>query len=290
MSGGTESAYSTEKFVPLGAHAYIQRGTPLPSSTVSETGPTVVLMCGWMSAKLPHLHKYTAVYRELYPHVTIVLVRSHISAWYIPYQARQARLQPVSEALKALGCLDGAQKPRILTHTFSNGGSLQLVALASLLSQTRVTPRIHGALIVDSSPGGDTLEKLQLATTSPIKNFFLKLLANGLIRVMYCIMWTVGHIIRRANPIRTMTAALSSPRVLPWLDERSPRLYIYSKADKMVPWTDVEAHVDDAAHKGVNARKLHFDDSPHVAHARAHPEEYWAAVKKVWADACLASE
>ncbi|KAJ6553576.1 hypothetical protein DFH09DRAFT_1366190 [Mycena vulgaris] len=283
MASTSES--SAGSFLPLGRHAFIQRAASSPS-TPDDT-PTVIVIFGWMSAKLSHLHKYSAMYRKIYPHATLILVRSELSYIWATTSMLKARFRPVVEALEALGCLENRQ--RILTHTFSNGGSLHVLALARMLSSVPVdtqTLRPPSALIIDSSPGGDSLDRIQLALTSSIRNILLKLIANGFVRLVYCFLWIVGHLLRRPSPVQVIMAGLRRPRVLPWIDERSPRLYIYSKADEMVPWADVEENAAAAASEGLDVRRLRFDNSAHVAHARIHPEEYWAAVRNIWADAC----
>ncbi|KAF8206846.1 hypothetical protein K438DRAFT_449121 [Mycena galopus ATCC 62051] len=101
-------------------------------------------------------------------------------------------------------------------------------------------------------------------------------------------MWIFGQILNKPSPVLVMMAALRNPRVLPWIDERTPRLYLYSKVDEIVPMADVEVHAARSASEGLDVRKLCFDTSAHVAHARVYPEEYWGSVKRVWADACQA--
>ncbi|KAJ7082857.1 hypothetical protein B0H15DRAFT_851747 [Mycena belliarum] len=271
---------------PLGPHAYIHRGAT--STSKHSTDPTVVIIFGWMSAKLPHLLKYWVTYREIYPDATLILVRSHISFLWLSSRAFEARFRPVVDVLEALGCLENRQ--RILTHTFSNGGSFHLLHFARILSVKSVhTQSAPCALIIDSSPGGDSLIKLQKALTSPIRNRALRLLAAVCVMLGYCVIRIVlRQILRRPSPIQVMMAGMSRVRVLPWLSARSPRLYVYSKGDEMVPWTDVEESATRAAGAGVDVRMLRFEGSAHVAHARDHPGEYWEAVKKTWADACRA--
>ncbi|KAJ7503545.1 hypothetical protein B0H11DRAFT_586645 [Mycena galericulata] len=276
------SKFSSADLTPLGKYAFIQRPTSV--SSTSLTDPTVVLIFGWMSARLLHLLKYTSMYRQIYPDATIIVVRSNIS---ILWTSHATRFKPVVEVLEALGCLQNRQ--RILTHSFSNGGAFHLIALQGILSSKNTntqTPRTASAMIIDSAPGGDSLAKLQLALTSPIKNAFLRLLASFFIRVVYSILWTRGQILRRPSPLQTMMVSLRRPRVLPWIDERTPRLYIYSKVDEMVPFTDVEAHAARSESEGLDVRRVCFDKSPHVAHARLYPEEFWTAVRKVWTDGC----
>ncbi|KAJ6577554.1 hypothetical protein B0H19DRAFT_1120351 [Mycena capillaripes] len=277
---------STASFTSLGRHAYIQRSSAA-NTTGSSSDPTVIIILGWMSAKLSHLHKYTAMYREIYPGATIILIRSPLSFWWTFNLKRY--FAPVIEALEALQCLDNRQ--RILTHTFSNGGTFHLVALAGMVSSK--TPnieasRLPSALIIDSSPGGVGLDKMVQAVASPIRNPFVQVLASVALALLFCFMWLIGNLVGRPNPVRTMMNALRNPRVLPWIDERSPRLYLYSKADVMVPWAEVEAHAKRSASDGLDVRRWCFDKSGHVAHARVYPQQYWAAVKNLWADACQA--
>ncbi|KAF8207014.1 hypothetical protein K438DRAFT_1815535 [Mycena galopus ATCC 62051] len=274
-------ASSIGGFTSLGPHAYIQRA----ASISSPSDPTVILIFGWMAAELSHLHKYTAKYREIYPNTTIILVRSPLSFFWTSARQLKARYVPVIAALEALECLHDRQ--RILTHSFSNGGAFHIVALANMLSQkTNQTFRSPSALIIDSAPGGHTLDKAMRAVTSPIKNTLARLLASGVFVLYYFFRWTFGHLLNKPNPVLAVMAALKNPRVLPWIDQRSPRLYIYSKVDEMVPSTDVEAHAAQSASEGLDVRKLRFEKSAHVSHARVYPEEYWATVKNLWADAC----
>ncbi|KAJ7666281.1 hypothetical protein B0H17DRAFT_1090070 [Mycena rosella] len=277
---------STGSFVPLGNYAYIQRATTVASET--STDPTVIVIFGWMSAKLGHLHKYTEVYQEMYPQATLILVRSELSFFLTSTSALETHFKPVIEALEALGCLEDGQ--RILTHTFSNGGSFHLLAFARMLASKAVdmqTPRPPSAMVIDSSPGGADLASAQRALTVSVRNSLLRLLAKGFVRLAYCFLWAIGQISRRPNPVHAMAAGLRRPCVLPWIDGRSPRLYVYSKADDMVPWADIEENIARSTSDGLDVRRLRFEDSAHVAHARVHPEEYWAAVRTLWADACL---
>ncbi|KAJ7732139.1 hypothetical protein B0H16DRAFT_1893125 [Mycena metata] len=276
-----------EPFTPLGRHAYIQVPTAdsVPSSL---TDPTVVIIFGWMSAKLSHLHKYTAIYREIWPGATIILVRSHLSVFWSPPSVLKARFKPVIEVLTALGCLEKRQ--RILTHTFSNGGAFHLKEFAKMFPSTAAAdgPRPSSAFIIDSAPGGDTLAKLMLAVVSPIKNVWIGRLVQCAVVIIYGLWWIVGHLLRQPNPIQAMMNALQNPRVVPWIDGCTPRLYVYSKADVMVPWADIEEHAAQSASQGLPVQRLCFEKSPHVAHARVYPEAYWTAVKNTWDAACNA--
>ncbi|KAK7032750.1 hypothetical protein R3P38DRAFT_2918692 [Favolaschia claudopus] len=268
----------------LGQQAFIQRAAS--SSPSDSTDPKVIVIFGWMSAKLSHLHKYTVQYRELYPFSTIVLVRSTLSLFWTSAGGTEARFRPVIAALEALECFDDHQ--RILTHSFSNGGGLHVATLAKMISAR--TPRTlrsgPSALVIDSAPGGASLQKTMTAVTAPIRNKFLKRLAKGGFVLWWFFMMLLGRLLNRPQPLVAMMKALRNPRLLPWIDERSPRLYIYSNADQMVPAADVEEHAAQSASEGLDVRQLRFDKSAHVEHARVYPGEYWAAIQKLWTDAC----
>lgn len=79
---------------------------------------------------------------------------------------------------------------------------------------------------------------------------------------------------------------LLRPRLLPWMSTQTPRLYIYSKKDELVPWQEVEKHIETAKTSGFNVRSEVYEDSAHVAHMRLDPKRYWASVQDLWQIAC----
>lgn len=58
--------------------------------------------------------------------------------------------------------------------------------------------------------------------------------------------------------------------------------YIYSKADKMVEWTDIREHAEEARNRGWTVEEEVFEDSAHCAHFSADGERYTEAVKRIW--------
>ncbi|KAJ3755010.1 hypothetical protein EV360DRAFT_50547, partial [Lentinula raphanica] len=73
--------------------------------------------------------------------------------------------------------------------------------------------------------------------------------------------------------------------VLPWMDEKTPRMYVCSKKDEIIPIDQTEEHVNEARRRGLNARIEVYENTPHVAHAKSYPERYWGAVRALWASA-----
>ena len=91
-------------------------------------------------------------------------------------------------------------------------------------------------------------------------------------------MWIAHHIFRRENFISKLRKQLRNPVFYPL---SAPRVYIYSKADKMVGWKDVEHNAQLAKDAGFVVRTERFESSGHVDHFRQNPERYWAAVQGV---------
>lgn len=68
----------------------------------------------------------------------------------------------------------------------------------------------------------------------------------------------------------------------------APRCYLYSEADEIVGWEDVEKHATQAEQKGWSVRREKFHRSPHVSHLKEDEERYWSTVKAVWEAGCQA--
>ena len=146
------------------------------------------------------------------------------------------------------------------------------------------------ALILDSCPGQGRKDSAKKAFGANIKLPILKAILGILADVLY---WycTLRGTVLAGVPLRftRMRNFLNSESALPWLTRSTPRLYAYSNTDPMVPWQEVEAHAAEAEALGFNVQLLKFANSPHVAHARGHPETYWGAVAGLWKKASTLS-
>ncbi|CAK5269245.1 unnamed protein product [Mycena citricolor] len=161
-----------------------------------------------------------------------------------------------------------------------------MLALKRLLEEQNHQPghALCSAWIIDSAPGGDSLYRSRLAFLSPIKGAAARFLAKWAFTLLYCLLHLVhGLLLRRPSPIHVMQESLARADVLPWMSRRTPRLYLYSTVDEMVPARDVEAHAAASAAGGLNVRMRRFERSAHAAHARVYPAEYWEAVQTCWA-------
>lgn len=285
-------------FNDLGHGIYLKRLSPTNSIPVQgvETHPTVILLFGWMGAKLSHLLKVTVGYEKIYPFATQILVRSEVMSFAKPQSMQSAHLRPITETLKALGCITSLKgndtapevattKHRILLHVFSNGGCYQVQTLSKQLSQYSGTNVNASAIIFDSCPGGDNLST-SLRTFGRIN--FLPLRVIVIISVFAFYFYVNIRRVAFGIPplLETIKAHIIQPDLLPWSQKNTPRLYIYSTTDNVVPWQEVESHVKDAERVCTDVRKERFEGSMHASHMMHDPDRYWRAVQDLWNAAC----
>ena len=66
-------------------------------------------------------------------------------------------------------------------------------------------------------------------------------------------------------------------------------MYVYSVADELIHWRDVEMHAAEAETKGYRVRLVKYVDSGHAAHLLSDEDRYWSAVMGVWDSEYLSS-
>lgn len=175
----------------------------------------------------------------------------------------------------------------ILLHLFSNGGAKIATHLALLYRQRTQTPLPIDALILDSCPGSATTisagVRASMSAYPPVFAGVLSKLTRFLVTGlawMTMILWflavkirLMGH--RGKGPVTVLRRLLNDPTIVPL---HCVRTYVYSVADKLVDWRDVEAHAEEAERSGWKVMRIRFEDSPHVAHMMVDPARYWKAV------------
>ncbi|KAK0203742.1 hypothetical protein DFS33DRAFT_827786 [Desarmillaria ectypa] len=295
------SSQEESKFIKLGTDVYLRKSNE--EGAHDKRSPNIILVCGWMGAQLRHIHKYTKVYEQLFPGASQILIRNRPSFFWSTENSRRKVIAPAVEALEALGMTSpqspslvmnpsSAEPPRILVHSFSNGGAYSLITLGKIMASRGSFSSLESfrppcAIVLDSSPGGSGLSNAIHAFTTLIKNPIMRTAAKVLVCLLYVYGFFVGPFIGRRTALQKVRDGLYNPRVLPWVDERTPRLYVYSKADDMVPWDQIQQHAERTESLGWDVRTEVFEDSPHVAHAKTHPKRYWDAVKSLWNDALI---
>ncbi|PIL34038.1 hypothetical protein GSI_03747 [Ganoderma sinense ZZ0214-1] len=261
------------------------------SAEPKDDEPTLVLIFGWNMAPMPALRKYGDAYRQLYPRTAQVIIQPDALRFWKFQGARERTLLPVVRMLEDIGLLSGAthqNPPRILIHVMSNGGLLCLSDIANMLRRRKIQspPGTKCALIFDSAPAPTTLTYAIRASMASLTGGLLQTLLGGtLIYVLYFFTYLARALARRPTLVTREMVAVNDPAFLPWTSLATPRIYLYSTADVVVPFQSVEGHAADARRVGFPVRTVNFETSAHVSHARDYPEKYWGAVRELWSEA-----
>ncbi|KAI0331202.1 hypothetical protein GY45DRAFT_654635 [Cubamyces sp. BRFM 1775] len=243
-----------------------------------------------VGAKGPTLRKYSDSYRKLYPSSAQVVVNSDPLRFWKLASVRERALQPIVKDVESQISKSpdtASHPPRILLHVMSNGGVCSLVDLASAIRKhgLRAPDGTKCAIVFDSAPAPVTFAIMNRAFTAGIRNALMKYITMAFISSTYVITTFLGILFRIPQPMQREMAALNDPRLLPWTSTRTPRMYLYSSGDVIVPAPGVEEHAAKARMVGFPVRMVHFGRSAHVAHARDDPEKYWGSIKTFWEEA-----
>ncbi|KAL8685405.1 MAG: hypothetical protein Q9224_005831, partial [Gallowayella concinna] len=260
----------------------------IPDQTTSKTspkptslGPKLIILCSWMSARPNHILKYVQSYRHRYPASRIIIVRSTpADLIYRRASTQQQRLAPAISAVLS-SCTDNFHKPQILLHIFSNGGSQQARNLFFAHRAVTTSPFPPHVTIFDSCPGRATFKRTVLALSSALPLFPpARLLFLILIYLVVSVYWIIFVPLRLPDPIKRLRQTLNSRTIM---QAEMRRCYIYSKADSMVGWRDVEDHAHAAIDHGFVVQCEKYEASEHCAHVRADGgTRYWTIVHALW--------
>ncbi|KAI9068373.1 DUF829-domain-containing protein [Trametes sanguinea] len=261
---------------------------PQPEMMATDNSPTLILIFGWLGAKKPTLQKYSDAYRGLYPSSAQLVVNADtLRFWKLPSVRDRAMEPVVNKVAEYLSITKEGHAPRILLHVMSNGGVCSLVDLASAMRRRglQAPAGTKCAIVFDSAPAPVTFSIMNRAFTAAIRSTLKKYLAMAILSTVYLCTRLIQILFRRPKAMDYEMAALNDPAFLPWTSKRTPRLYLYSSGDTIVPAPGVEQHMNQARSVGFPVHSAHFGKSAHVSHARNDPEKYWNSIKSFWEEA-----
>lgn len=243
----------------------------------------LIILCTWLGAGKKHVAKYAAGHQKIAPHAKILLLES--SVWNIasPYVQQWAAIRPAAEVV--LGVLDDCSNakgsktdPKIIIHTFSNGGTNNATQLLIALQQRLRHPLPVTGILCDSGPARGTYRKsFHSMLLSLPKGLFWKFVGPVIILFVTNTLFA-SQLIGWEKPERIYRRTLLDAQFV----DCKRICYAFSKADTHVDWDDITSHADEARAKTWEVRELEFEGTPHCNHISQYPLEYLGAMERVW--------
>lgn len=295
LSSSASAAHFLSGFKQLSASVYLYEPPDDATASYNEaaaakaTGkpfsrpdPKLIILLTWMSARPLHISKYISGYRAQCPNSRILLIRSEPADFF--YRSTRTQRRQIAPAISVIiaSCVDtDTNFPSAILHIFSNGGSHQTRNLLLAYGESTPLPFPQHVTILDSCPGRGTFKRSVRALSSALPSFPpFRLVLFLLIYAAVSVYWVYHIPFGIPDPIERIRQFLNSPVAM---HTETNRCYIYSEADSMVGWDDVDAHVADAARRGFMVRTEKFEGSEHCAHVRVGGgERYWKVVEDVW--------
>lgn len=259
------------------------------NSTTKKDDPSLIVLCTWLGgATNRRINKYIQGYHMLYPNSALMVITTVVAdITILPFAALHARLQPARDIIQKFA--QQHSKPSMLLHLFSHGGGNTAIQLMqSLHSETSakrndidIRDHLRG-IILDCCPGDAAFQRSFHAAAESLPNNGL---AKGIGKAL--LVPFIGTImglqaIGAMRSIQHLRAELNDPNIF---GSTARRLYLYSKADAVVRWEDVESHLEDAQSvHNYTATGTVFSESAHCSIIRDHAEHYWKTIERFWGD------
>ena len=327
-----------DDFVHIGPRASLY--TPSKSSVGQ-----LVILCTWLGAARKHITKYTTLYQRIAPGARILLIESNVPILVSAYARQRNQIQSavsvVLDTISECGFLDelpssskeassvftekchpadddattlAGSSPKIVIHTFSNGGSNTITQLLIELRKRLPCPIPIAGIVMDSCPAKGTYWRSYNAMVLSLPPGVGTRLAGAVAVHFLLVLLYTWIACGNENPASLMRRTLLDERTLCNADARANRgrsteivngptsdektheemqndaavhptgraCYLYSKEDKMVEWTDISDHAKDARHRGWCVEEVVFAGSAHCAHMSRFEDQYVSAVKGMW--------
>lgn len=284
MTSCTPSEF--EPLQAIGQDIYLHE-TSQPEDDANK-GPSLVILCTWLGGATPsRVSKYVQGYMEMFPESAILLINARLSEiTVLPFSVMHSRLSPARDVIFRHAAIS-RRKPSILWHIFSNGGCNTAIQLAQSLqhdnkqrAESLDVDKAFGGIILDCCPGNAEFHNIYRAASYSLPSAYPAR--------------AVGHAVLYPT-IRVITAIQNTGLIASIDDLRTEindstlfgssahRLYLYSKADLVVPWEDVEAHMAHAGSVlGYSVQSKAFENGGHCALVREHADVYWEKIKAFW--------
>jgi hypothetical protein len=182
--------------------------------------------------------------------------------------------------------------PKILIHTFSNGGSNSATQLLLTHHEKTGNALPLQGMICDSGPAkGEYRKSYNAMVHSLPRGLFFKLVGGFMAHFILLWMGISSRYLHRYPVFEALIRdTLLDPKIVAGRGSngeatRKRRIdYVWSKEDEMVEWQDVVDHAEEAREKGWVVGSTEFVGSGHCGHLRVSRERYEEVVKGMWKD------
>ncbi|MFS7973253.1 putative alpha/Beta hydrolase [Helianthus anomalus] len=278
---------------------------------VSEDKRSVVtvVVLGWLGSKQKHLRRYAEMYNMFGMNAVTFAASVNDVVGLDLGRKLESRVAGLSDEL--VSWLEEKEKDGrercLMFHTFSNTGWLAYGSILNLLhGREELLEKIKGC-VVDS--GGDpeldpkvwaagfataVLKKQSSAVNSSSEDaevqngatnvkepLFIEVLLLTLFEKVFAYLLELPDIKKKLTKV---TTTLSE-------NQRScPQIYLYSTADKVIPFQKIESFAEHQKKLGRQVTTYNFKSSPHVDHFRTFPDTYQSLIQGFLKDCFTAND
>lgn len=281
-----------DEFIPLGPSVHVRPAqssvieAPTDNQGANTSAPDLIIITSWTGALPRHIAKYTQAYGELYPSCPILVVTTSIKDLTLRSAERKhTKLTPAVHYIEKQIAHRTTEHYNILLHAFSEGGSNKATCLAqAFLDHTKYQLPI-AAYIYDSTPGRVRFSNNLAAfrKSLPFANRILRFVVMCL-AFFFLVAKFLFHkvLVRAEDDILERTRKALNDATL-WPIAGIPRTYLFSRADDLIWWQDVESHAEQSAREfGVLSMIVRYESTAHCNHMREDEDYYWNAIRRTW--------
>jgi len=241
-------------------------------------GKGLALVLGWTGGMLKHVRKHEKMWHDIgWRTATLDMP---IDSTFFPPDSKHSDLSQRCEALLAAVEREATSPSTLIVpHVFSNGGAMLLLqAVAAAEKRPGGCALSLDGVVFDSAPS-PVSHLRPLAALVVIASSGLpprELAAKLVLHVPHAVASECRRpFVEPPHPFALFPTLASLP---------SPRnLFLYSKGDRLVPSSSVEAFAGEKRRLGAGVTLGRFAASPHCGHFVAHPAEYTRQLQ-AWAN------
>ena len=259
------------------SNTYTKHGATVTETDNSrqERSPVVVLL-GWNGAQDRHLAKYSESF-TLKNFATVRITAHPFNSFFRLGSKCKEIGHDILSVLIEMGCED---RP-VFLYAFSFGGNAVFFHIMEALTKPDST--FYGKIqvvgsIFDSCPlytGMKNVKRVQESLNDRIRNPVLKGFVWCIVGISIPFQVYLNPTVKRFNEDLKASPMLCN------------QLVLYSKADRLTRYEDVEDYIDARRRQGICVVAQCWEDSSHVNHYREHTDEYLEALNN-FVDDCLA--